>query len=130
MASHATAKLLFNSVISTPGAKFMTLDIKDFYLSTQMDHYEYMLIKVADICKDIFEHYNLGPLVHNGYVHTEIHRGMHDLPQASRLANDALLPHLAAHGYTPAAICKFDVFNKLCRKQRCARLSISRCPRT
>ena len=25
-----TVKLLFNSVISTPGAKFMTLDLKDF----------------------------------------------------------------------------------------------------
>jgi hypothetical protein len=68
-----------------------------------MDHYEYMRIKVVDIPPDIFEHYNLGPLVHNGYVYTEIRRGMYGLPQAGRLANDALLPHLAAHGYTPAA---------------------------
>jgi hypothetical protein len=30
MASLTTAKLLFNSVISTPGAKFMTMDIKGF----------------------------------------------------------------------------------------------------
>jgi hypothetical protein len=102
-ASLATAKLLFNSVISTPGAKFMTMDIKDFYLCTPMDHYEYMRIKVADIPKDIFEHYNLGPLVHNSYVYTEIRRGMYGLPQAGRIANDALLPHLAAHGYTQAA---------------------------
>jgi hypothetical protein len=29
-----TAKLLFNSVISTPGAKFMTMDISNFYLMT------------------------------------------------------------------------------------------------
>ena len=27
-----TIKLMFNSIISTPGAKFMTIDIKDFYL--------------------------------------------------------------------------------------------------
>jgi hypothetical protein len=30
-AEMVTAKILFNSVISTPGARFMTLDIKDFF---------------------------------------------------------------------------------------------------
>jgi hypothetical protein len=29
-----TVKLLINSTISTAGAKFMTMDIKDFYLNT------------------------------------------------------------------------------------------------
>jgi hypothetical protein len=61
MASLATAKLLFNSVITTSGAEFMTMDINDFYLCTPMDHFEYMWIKVADIPKDIFDHYNLAP---------------------------------------------------------------------
>ena len=32
-----TVKLLLNSVISTAHAKFMTIDIKDFYLMTPMD---------------------------------------------------------------------------------------------
>ena len=32
-----TVKLLLNSVISTQHAKFMTIDIKDFYLMTSMD---------------------------------------------------------------------------------------------
>ena len=31
-----TNNLLINSTISTAGAKFMTLDIKDFYLNTPM----------------------------------------------------------------------------------------------
>ena len=31
-----TVKLLLNSVISTPNAKFATADIKDFYLNTPM----------------------------------------------------------------------------------------------
>ena len=30
------AKLLFNSVISTPGARFMTMDISNFYLMTPL----------------------------------------------------------------------------------------------
>ncbi len=37
-----TVKLLLNSVISTENARFMTMDIKDFYLNTPMARYEYM----------------------------------------------------------------------------------------
>ncbi len=36
-----TCKCLFNSVVSTPGAKYMTVDIKNFYLNTPLDQYEY-----------------------------------------------------------------------------------------
>ena len=42
-------KLLFNSIISTKGAKFMSLDIKNFYLETPMERYEYMRMKISDI---------------------------------------------------------------------------------
>ena len=35
-------KLLANSTISTPGARFSVIDIKNFYLGTPMDEYEYM----------------------------------------------------------------------------------------
>jgi hypothetical protein len=31
-----TVKLMLNSIISTPNAKFMTIDLKDFYLNTPM----------------------------------------------------------------------------------------------
>jgi hypothetical protein len=37
-----TVKILINSIISTPGTKFMTMDIKDFYLNTPMARYKYM----------------------------------------------------------------------------------------
>ncbi len=37
-----TIKLLINSIISTQGAKFMTMDTKDFYLNTPMARYKYM----------------------------------------------------------------------------------------
>jgi hypothetical protein len=32
-----TAKIVFNSAVSTPNAKFMGLDIKDFYFNTEME---------------------------------------------------------------------------------------------
>ena len=41
-----TVKILLNSIISTPNAKFMTMDIKDFYLNTPMARYEYMRLRL------------------------------------------------------------------------------------
>ena len=35
-----TIKLLLNSVISTKGAEFMTIDIKNFYLNMPLERYE------------------------------------------------------------------------------------------
>jgi hypothetical protein len=40
-----TVKLLLNSTISTPGARWMSKDIKDFYLNMPMGRYEYMRIQ-------------------------------------------------------------------------------------
>jgi hypothetical protein len=99
-----TAKLLFNSVLSTPNAKFMATDLKDFYLGTPMGRYEYMRIPLFMIPDAIIEQYNLMPLVHNGYVFVEIRRGMYGLPQAGKLANDQLIKFLAPHGYHPVAL--------------------------
>ncbi len=65
-----TAKLLFNSVVSTPNAKCMMGNLKDFYLGTPMlaKHYAYMCISMAVLPNKIIEHYNLCPLVHKGHV--------------------------------------------------------------
>jgi hypothetical protein len=48
-----TVKLMFNSIISTPNAKFMTIDIKDFYLMTPMEHYKYFRMKLELFPQDI-----------------------------------------------------------------------------
>jgi hypothetical protein len=45
----STVKLLVNSVISTPGARFATFDLKYFYLGTPMMRKEYMQIPLASI---------------------------------------------------------------------------------
>jgi hypothetical protein len=41
-----TSTCLWNSVISTPGAKYMCLDVKNFYLGTPMEHFEYLRIPI------------------------------------------------------------------------------------
>lgn len=94
-----TAKILFNHVISTPGAKFAAFDIKDFYLGSTMPEPEYMWIPADLIPEDIMAHYNLEEKIHNGRVYVRIDGGMYGLPQAGRLAHDQLVEHLAKYGY-------------------------------
>ena len=43
------AKILFNSVVSTRNAKFMTMDISNFYLMTPLKRPEYIRISIKDI---------------------------------------------------------------------------------
>ncbi len=94
-----SAKILFNSVISTPDARFMGIDLKDFYLTADLDRYEYMFIPVKCLPQKIMDLYNLEPLVHNGKVYCEIQRSMYGLPQSGYVANKKLLPILAKAGY-------------------------------
>jgi hypothetical protein len=47
------AKLLFNSVVLTPGAKFMTIDISNSYLMTPLPRPEYLRLKLSDIPEEI-----------------------------------------------------------------------------
>ena len=53
------AKLLFNSVVSTPVVKFMIIDISSFYLITPLKRTKYIRISVMDIPEEIIEEYNL-----------------------------------------------------------------------
>ncbi len=42
-----TSKLMWNSVLSTEGAKYMCLDIKNFYLTATLDCFEYMKMPLS-----------------------------------------------------------------------------------
>ena len=68
-------KLILNSVLSRPGAKFACFGDKQIYLDTPMDRSEYARIKVKDIPKDFIKEYNLLPMFHNGWIYFEIVRG-------------------------------------------------------
>ena len=87
-ASLTTTKCLLNSTISTPGARFMNLDIKDIYYGTAMARYEYMKLALACIPDEIIEQYSLHTLSSDGWVYLEIQKGMPGLKQAGRIAND------------------------------------------
>ena len=77
-----TIKLLLNSAIPTQRARFMTINIKDFYLNTPMPTYEYMRLKLEDLPKDFIDEYKLRDKVtKDGYVYVKICKGMYGLPQ-------------------------------------------------
>ena len=96
-----THKLLLNSVVSTPGAKYMTADIGNFYLGTPMDRPEYMFLPLSYIPDEIVQEYELHKLVKDGKVYTKIRKGMYGLPQAGILANQKLKRDLLPFGYVP-----------------------------
>ncbi|KAL7532915.1 hypothetical protein ACHAXR_004936 [Thalassiosira sp. AJA248-18] len=54
-----TVKLLLNSIVSTPGAKFFNMDIKNFYLMTPLKRREYVRLNMSDMPDNVIEHYQL-----------------------------------------------------------------------
>ena len=94
-----TSKLLWNSTISTKGARYMCGDAKNFYLATPLDRYEYMKMPIHLIPPKIIEENNLSSKIKNGYLYMEIRRGMYGLPQSGILANKLLKERLEVHGY-------------------------------
>ena len=57
-----TIKILWNSVLSTPGAKYFTLGISNFCLGTPMDRPEYMRIPYKIIPQEIIDKYKLNEI--------------------------------------------------------------------
>ena len=52
-------KILINSVISTPGVKFLTIDLANYYLNTPMKLYEYVKLHLRDISDEIIQGWKL-----------------------------------------------------------------------
>ena len=85
-----TIKILWNSVLSTPKAKFITMDLENFYLGTPMSRPEYMRLPIKIIPKEIIDKYDLESKVEDGWVYVKIVKGMYGLPQAGFLVNSLL----------------------------------------
>ena len=77
----------------------MTIDIKDFYLNTQMDRPEFMRLKLSDIPDNIIELYKLSDIAHDGSVYVRIQKEMHGLSQAGKISQELLEQQLQANGY-------------------------------
>ncbi len=90
---------MWNSVLNTKGAKFMRLDIKNFYLTAPLNRFEYMKMPLSLFLSWTREQYNLEKHTKNGFVYIEMRRAFWGLPQAGILANKLLHKRLLPHGY-------------------------------
>jgi hypothetical protein len=94
------AKMLFNSVISMKGTRFMTMDIFNFYLMTPLHRHKFIWIKLTDIPDEVIKEYKLREIAtKNGSIYIRAKRGMYGLPQAGLLANKLLKKCLNKHRY-------------------------------
>jgi len=57
-----TVKMHLNSVISLKGARYCTIDIKDFYLNTPMERPELMRMKITDLPPEFVALYKLNDI--------------------------------------------------------------------
>ena len=97
-----TTKIHFNSVISTPNAKFTTADIENFYLNNILPESEWMKLPISIIPNEIIQQYNLHDIVSDGWVYLGILKGMYGMKETGKIAHDELVKHLAPYGYKPA----------------------------
>jgi Reverse transcriptase (RNA-dependent DNA polymerase) len=76
------------------------LDLKNYYLNTDLDRSEYAKIHINMIPQEIIDKYKLTEYVDsNGFIYIRIDKGMYGLPQAGIIANKLLAKRLAHHGY-------------------------------
>ena len=93
------AKMYWNSVISTKGAKYMCLNIKHFYLTAKLEYFEYMKMPLLLFPPSTIKQYNPTELAINGWVNIEMRRTVWGFAQAGILANKCLRQKLAPFGY-------------------------------
>ena len=89
-----TSKCMWNSVISTKGARYMCGYCSNFYLATPLEHHQYTRIPIELIPQEFIDLYQLQNKIKNGFVYCEIIRGMHGLPESGILANNLLKKQL------------------------------------
>jgi hypothetical protein len=100
-----TVKNHLNSIVSTKGARYCTINLKDFYLNTSMARPEFMRMKLAELPKEFAQIYKLHDLANaNGFGSIKTQKGMYGLPQAGILAQELLKKRLNKHGYHQSPI--------------------------
>ena len=88
-----------NSVLITKDAKYMCVDIKNFYLGTPLDQFDYMRIPLTMFPDHVAQQYQLRGNEKNGFIYVEIRKAIYGLPQAGALSNKLLKKQLAPAGY-------------------------------
>ena len=75
------------------------MDVKNFYLNTPLDYFQYMILQLSLLTNEIITHYTLKDIADDGYVYCKIQRGMYGLAEAGILANKLLASRFDREGY-------------------------------
>jgi hypothetical protein len=88
------AKIHINRTISDAkkSARHLGLDIKNYYLGTPMDYFQYMRVHPSYIPQEVWDDpsYDIH-IADDGYVYLEIRRGMYGLKEAGIIAFNQLV---------------------------------------
>ena len=96
-------KMHWQSVLAKKNAKYITIDIGNFYTNTPMDRYKYMRMHINEISEETIDEYNLMEKVAaNGYIYFRIKKAIYRLRQAGALSNKMLAGILNKKGYYQA----------------------------
>ena len=96
-------EMVFNSIVITPDAKFMTLGISNMYLNTPLREYQYMTFNIINMVpQEIIDHHNLhNKVLEDGRVYYKINNTIYGLKEVGKLADLELQAVLATKGYKP-----------------------------
>ena len=98
-------KILFNSVISMPAAKFISIEIKDYYLNMPLNRFACSWLKLVDIPDEIAWEYSLkDKVMPDGHVYIEVCKGMYGLPWVGFFPQELLKEQLNEKGYYQSKI--------------------------
>ena len=101
-ATSETIKIHWNSVISSPGYRYCTMDCSNMYLESFLPTPQYVRFLKSLIPPGFFEAYGLESYVSGDYVYAKIVRAWYGLKESGKIAHDDLVAHLAKHGYHKA----------------------------
>ena len=104
-------KTHWNSVSSTPNAKYCTGDISNMYLMSDLVNLEYVKFKVDMRPPCIIAYYKIQHLIHDGYINAKINKAWYGLRQSGLIAHDNLIQHLKKHKFVQAQ--KTDGFSRI-----------------
>jgi hypothetical protein len=86
-----TIKMHWNSVVSTPGAKYCTADISNMYLCSLLPDEEYVWFKHDMIPPNIIKHYNLDMFVNGDFIYAKIKKAWYGLKQSDKIVHNDLV---------------------------------------
>ena len=96
-----SVKILLNSVVSDVDAKFMTIDIKDYFLNSKLEKPEYMRIPINYFPIESQRQFDTNKFINktNNTVIVEVTGSLYGLPQAAKVSYDDLLPLLINNNF-------------------------------